>query len=379
MLAFPAVHLLIDYRPALTQRSGVGEYTHELAAALARTAPPDDRLRLFTSSWKDRPAADLAAWPGVEVVDRRVPVRLLDWAWHRHEWPPVEWLAGPADVVVSMHPLLMPARRAHQVITIHDLDFLAHPERTTAEIRRDYSSLVRDHARRAALVVVNSADTARAVQTQLSVSPDRIVECRPGLPGWIGQPAPRPVPGAGYVLFVGTLEPRKNIGTLLDAWALLVKRAPGLPKLRLVGAARPEAGSWLARLQVPPLLGTVEYAGYVPDAERRATYEGARLLVLPSWHEGFGLPALEAMALGVPVVASNRGALPEVVGDAGALVSPDDARGLAAAIESVLGDPARAAAMAERGLARAAGFTWDRAALDLRAALARLPASPRNP
>lgn len=378
MLAFRAVHLLLDYRPALTQRSGVGEYTHELAAALARTAPPGDRLRLFTSSWKDRPSAELAAWPGVDVVDRRVPVRVLDWGWHRLEWPPVEWLAGPADVVVSMHPLLMPARRARQVITIHDLDFLAHPERTTAEVRRDYPALVRDHARRAALVVVNSADTARAVEAQLRVPPDRIVECRPGLPGWIARPTPRPAPESGYVLFVGTLEPRKNIGTLLDAWTLLVRSTPGLPKLRLVGAARPGAGSWLARLQVPPLLGTVEYAGYVPDAERRATYEGARLLVLPSWHEGFGLPALEAMALGVPVVASNRGALPEVVGDAGALVAPDDTRGLAAAIGAVLAEPARAAAMAERGLARAAGFTWDRAALDLRAALTRLAALPRN-
>jgi glycosyltransferase involved in cell wall biosynthesis len=372
------VNLLLDYRPALARRSGVGEYAHELAAALARTAPPGDRLRLFTSSWKDRPAPDVAAWPGVEVVDRRVPVRLLDWAWHRLEWPPVEQLAGPADVVVSMHPLLMPARRARQVVTIHDLDFLAHPERTTAEIQRDYPALVRDHARRAALVVVNSLDTSRAVETLLQVPPDRIVLCRPGLPGWIGRPAGRPAPDNGYVLFVGTIEPRKNIGALLDAWTLLLKHTPDLPRLRLVGAARPGADSWLARLQVPPLLGTVEYAGYVPDAERRATYEGARLLVLPSWHEGFGLPALEAMALGVPVVASNRGALPEVVGDAGVLVPPDDARGLAAAIAAVLAEPARAADMAARGLARAAGFTWDAAAHALRSALSRLQPPTRS-
>ena len=156
------------------------------------------------------------------------------------------------------------------------------------------------------------------------------------------------------MLFVGTLEPRKNIGTLLDAWTLLVKRLPNLPKLRLVGDARPEAGTWLARLQVPPLAGTVEYVGYIPDASRRDMYTGARLLVLPSWHEGFGLPALEAMALGVPVVASNRGALPEVVGDAGTLVPPDDARGLASAIEAVLSNPARASEMSARGLSRAA-------------------------
>ena len=367
------MNLLLDYRPALTRRTGVGEYAHELAAALSRTARATDRLTLFTSSWRDRPDPALRQWPGVTVVDRRVPVRVLNWAWHRRQWPPIEWLAGPVDVAVSMHPLVLPTRAAHRVITIHDLDFLRHPERTTAEIRRDYSGLVRAHALQASLVVVNSGDTARAVEVELHVPPDRIVLCRPGLPGWIGQPSARPEPTPGYVLFVGTLEPRKNIGTLLDAWTLLVKRVPRLPKLRLAGAAQPEAGTWLARLQVPPLAGTVEYVGYVPDDTRRAVYAGARLLVLPSWHEGFGLPALEAMALGVPVVVSNRGALPEVVGDAGLLVAPDDARGLAAAIESVLGDPQRASAMSARGLVQSAGFTWDAAAVRLREAFDRLP------
>lgn len=372
MLAFPAVILLLDYRPALTRRTGVGEYAHELAAALARTAPEGDRLRLFTSSWSDRPADEPGRWPGVDLVDRRVPVRVLNWLWHRRGWPPVEWLAGEADVAVSMHPLLMPARRARQVVTVHDLDFLRHPERTSGEVHRDYAALVKAHTRRAALVVVNSTDTARAVEAELGVPADRIVLCRPGLPGWIGAPAARPAPSPGYVLYLGTLEPRKNIGTLLDAWALLTRQRQDLPKLRLVGAAGPEAGSWLARLQVPPLAGAVEYTGYVPDARRREEYSGARLLVLPSWHEGFGLPALEAMALGVPVVASNRGALPEVVGNAGLLVPPDDARGLARAIARVLDEPATASAMSARGLEQAAGFTWDAAAIRLREACRRL-------
>lgn len=371
--SLPAVHLLLDYRPALTERSGVGEYAHELAAALSRTLSDDDELTLFTSSWRDRPDPAVRAWPKVRVVDRRVPVRLLNWTWHRRQWPPIEWLSGPIDIAVSTHPLLLPTRTAHQVVTIHDLDFLAHPERTRAEIRSDYPVLVGDHARRAALVVVSSRDTARAVEAELRVPANRILLCSPGLPGWIGRPSSRPEPTPGYVLFVGTLEPRKNIGTLLDAWELLVKRSSSLPKLRLVGAARPDAGTWLARIQVPPLAGTVEYAGYIPDAARRDVYCGARLLVLPSWHEGFGLPALEAMALGVPVVASNRGALPEVVGEAGILVSPDDARGLAAAIERVLRDPIAAAEMSARGLRQAGRFNWDEAARQMLDALRTLP------
>ena len=120
VLAFPAVKLLLDYRPALSRRTGVGEYAHELAAALARTAEPGEQLRLFTSSWSDRPDATSLP-PGATVIDRRVPVRVLNRLWHRQQWPPVEWLAGPADVAISRHPLLMPARRARQVVTVHDL------------------------------------------------------------------------------------------------------------------------------------------------------------------------------------------------------------------------------------------------------------------
>ena len=120
------MRILLDYRPALKERSGVGEYVHELAAALARRLEDRDRLVLFTSSWADRPAADLAAgWPRTEVLDRRWPVRPLTYGWNRLSWPPIELLAGTADIVHSPAPVLIPARRARQVMTVHDLDFLA--------------------------------------------------------------------------------------------------------------------------------------------------------------------------------------------------------------------------------------------------------------
>ena len=131
------MRVLIDYRPALRARSGVGEYTHQLVKALLAayplSGPPsgtgnDLALTVFSSSWKDR----LVATPdlrGARTIDRRVPVRLLNFAWHRLGWPPVEQLAGADfDVTHSLHPLLLPSRHAAQVITIHDLDFLAHPD-----------------------------------------------------------------------------------------------------------------------------------------------------------------------------------------------------------------------------------------------------------
>ncbi|TAK14879.1 MAG: glycosyltransferase family 1 protein, partial [Acidobacteria bacterium] len=147
---------LVDYRPALRTRTGVGEYVHELARALVATGDTArDPLFLFSSSRADRLAPDVV--PGATVIDRRWPVRLLNYAWHRWEWPPIESLAGVSiDVAQSLHPLLMPARQAAQVVTIHDLDFLDHPERTSGEIRRDYGRLARAHAARADRVITVS-------------------------------------------------------------------------------------------------------------------------------------------------------------------------------------------------------------------------------
>ena len=120
------VRILLDYRPALRQRTGVGQYVHELAAAMLPRLRPGESLVLFSSSWKDR--LEPHRLPGASVVDVRVPVRVLNLAWHRLEWPPVERFAGAVDVAHSTHPLLLPSRhRAVKVVTVYDLDFLDHP------------------------------------------------------------------------------------------------------------------------------------------------------------------------------------------------------------------------------------------------------------
>jgi len=373
------VRVLIDYRPALRERSGVGEYTHELVKALLAAYPSGRsdsglELSLFSSSWKDRlePAPELA---GAMIVDRQIPVRLLNLAWHRLGWPPAEALAGRAfDVTHSLHPLLLPARAAAQVITIHDLSFLTHPERTRGEIRRDYPALARDHAHRADAVIVPSAYTGGEVERVLGIPRERIAVCSPGAPDWTPRAA---APKDGYVLFFGTLEPRKNVGGLLDAYERLLGSPerlalqasggargfqPSVAELVLAGKATDEAGPWLERLARPPLKGVVRHVGYVDPRDRRALYEGARLLVQPSFDEGFGIPVLEAMSLGVPVVAANRGALPQVLGDAGPLVDPEDPAAIANAIAHLLSDDAYAAACATKGLCRARTFRWDQTA-----------------
>jgi glycosyltransferase involved in cell wall biosynthesis len=367
------VRVLMDYRSALWSRSGVGEYAHQLAAALLAERV---ELSLFSSSWKDR-LRGAAPPDGATLIDLRIPVSILNFAWHRLEWPSAESLTGRQfDVAHSAHPLLLPTRHAAQVVTVHDITFLKHPEQTRAEIRRDYPALAGSHARRADHVIVSSRFAARDVERELGVPAERISVCPAGAPDW---PARRTIPKEGYFLFFGTLEPRKNVGALLDAYQRLITNPPdrlrrgdgpppeprakaedglNVPDLVLAGRATAEAAQWLKRIARPPLAGRVRHVGYVADADRRALYEGATLLVQPSFEEGFGLTVLEAMTVGVPVVASNRGALPELVEDAGLLVDPDDADGLASAMGRMLQDEAFAASCAARGELRARRYRW---------------------
>lgn len=368
------MRLFLDYRPALRVRTGVGEWVHQLARSLLRLRTANDpvaagvHLTLFTSSWRDRPdSGALAELPGATVVDRRLPVRLLNLAWNRAGWPPAEWLAGRRfDIVHATTPLLVPCRSGRRVVTIYDLDFLHHPERAWGEMRRDFPALVHAHARRADLVVTISAHSAAAIERVLGVSPDRIVICRPGVPDWALNEQTHASPRAGgYLLFVGTLEPRKNVGGLLDAYERLLTLRPDAPPLVVAGRHTAAAEAWLARIARPPLRGHVEVRGFVPGDERCALYRGAAALVLPSLDEGFGLPALEAMALGVPVIGTTRGAVPEVVGDAGLLADPEDPAGLALAMQRVLSEPGLADALRAAGRARSGLFNWAESARTL--------------
>ena len=351
----------------------MGEFVHRSVDALARlaaTAGGDDPLELtvFSASWRDRLGSGTSPLPsGVHAVDRRIPVRVLNPAWHHLNWPPIEMLArGTFDVVHSPHPLLIPARDAARVVTIHDLDFLDHPERAEREARRDYPSLVRRHAHRADRIVVPSAWTGAEVTRRLEVPADRIAVCRHGAPEMAVRDA---IPPDGHLLFVGTLTPRKNVAGLIDAYARLAERQPDAPPLVLAGAM-PDGPvpEWRKRCDTPPLAGRIRLTGYVDRETRDTLYAGARALVLPSFEEGFGLPVLEAMAAGVPVIAANRGALPEVVGDAGLLVDPEDGEALTSALERIGADHALAMRCVTQGYERVRAFTWEASARALREA-----------
>jgi glycosyltransferase involved in cell wall biosynthesis len=246
------------------------------------------------------------------------------------------------------------------VVTVHDLYFLDRPEDTSAEIRRDYRALARSHVRRADAVVVNSRYTANEVANRFGVSADRITVCYPGRPAWHARAEPQT---PGPILFLGTVEPRKNVPSLVEAYATVLNRRPATPDLVIAGGMLIPSDQVLARTGANRAVARrVRFSGYVEEAERLQLLSTASMLVVPSLEEGFGNPALEAMTIGLPVIASNRGALPEVIGDAGLLIDPEDIPAFASAIERLLTDDMLRQTLSARGIDRSKTFSWDTSA-----------------
>jgi glycosyltransferase involved in cell wall biosynthesis len=361
----------LDATPLLGPRTGVGHYVAGLADGLAELPGPEpEEVALVPFTW--RGTGDLPrvapAGPRLRHGRRRVPARLLQAAWARMAFPPVEWLAGRVDVFHATNFVAPPARRAAVVVTVHDLTYLRYPEMVTAASAR-YRDLVPRALRRGAIVCTPTAAVADEVADAYRLPPERLVVTSLGVgPAWRAATPPDPAWLAGrglperYLLFVGNREPRKNLPTLLTAYRdLLASRVPGgvagppgdLPPLVLVGP--PGWGEALDLAGLPP--EAVRTPGYLPEDDLARVVAGAAALACPSWYEGFGLPALEALACGTPVVAADLPALREVLGDQAELVPPGDATALADAVARVLDDPGGEPARAARR-ARAAAFTW---------------------
>ncbi|HEV3496808.1 MAG TPA: glycosyltransferase family 1 protein, partial [Actinomycetes bacterium] len=298
----------LDATPLLGPRTGVGRYVAGLAEALAGLAGPEpESVALVPFSWRgtgDLPSA-APSGPRIRVGRRRAPARLLQAAWGRLPWPPVEWLSGPVDVFHATNFVAPPTRRAATVVTIHDLTYLRHPEMVTDASAR-YRQLVPRALRRGAIVCTPTAAVAPEVAEEYGLAPDRLVVTPLGVDGTWRQATPPDqawLAGHGlpdrYLLFVGSREPRKNLSTLLTAYRALLSTRVGLvgngptaiPPLVLVGP--PGWGQALDTAGLPA--DAVRTPGYLPQPELARVVAGAVALVVPSWYEGFGLPALEAL------------------------------------------------------------------------------------
>jgi len=261
------------------------------------------------------------------------------------------------------------------VITVHDLNFLYYPRFLTAESRRYYNGQIEWAVEHADHILADSHATEADLTSLLDVAPDKVTVVH-----LAADPSFRPVPEAaarqtaasydlepGFLLFVGTLEPRKNVPGLLLAYRIVLDEKVTNEPLVLVGGK-----GWLYeeifdRVEALDLENHVHFVHGVPDADLPGLYSAASVLAMPSFYEGFGLPALEAMSCGTPVVVADRASLPEVVGDAGQLIDPEDPGDIAGALKRVLTDESERERMREAGLKQAEAFSWTRVARETRA------------
>jgi glycosyltransferase involved in cell wall biosynthesis len=370
------MRLAFDARMVYYRRAGIGHYSISLLRALGDLPPTEAAdLRVTVLQSRKDPLPIVAG-------DRRFRRRgLVTPCHHRYEQAglAVELAAlRPRPQVLHSPDFIPPFRRpCPAIITVHDLAFRRFPDLLTAESARYYGQIERAVASAEAIIAV-SASTADDLVELAGAARDKIhVVYEAADPLYRPPPASKEAPpGArpGYMLFVSTIEPRKNLPVLLEAYRLLLDRGhrPDMPELRVVGRR-----GWLYEesLHAIERLGLGEHVrllGEVAPPDLLGLYQGARLFAMPSLYEGFGLGALEALACGAPVLASNAGALPEVVGDAGLLLPPGDSAAWADALERVLGDPALEADLRQRGPAQAARFSWARAARETLAVYRRI-------
>ena len=364
----------IDLRALVPLPTGIGVYTRSLAIALARRG---GMRYLGVAHRPPRGAEELAA-AGIDLEDQRAPLGVL---WQQLLLPR-RLRRGDVDLLWSPLLTLPLACPVPAVATVHDLTVLLMPEAHRAKVRLSLLPFLAASLRRARRLVTLSRATAADIAFHYpgSAAKVRVVypgvdeEFRPGTAEEIA--ATREALGAprGYLLYAGTLEPRKNVGALLDAWEALAADDPGFPPLVLAGpygwGSRALAAR-IARLAAPaaPPPGApashLLALGHLDRARLVRVFQAASLFVYPSLYEGFGLPPAEALACGVPAVALDTSSLPEVVGEAGVLVAPGDTAALAAALGRLVADPARVADLAGRAVEQARRFCWRRAAAEM--------------
>ena len=372
----------IDYTPAYEQGGGIGRYVRELVSSLADLDHETD-YRLFVmgaGQWQMPPL------PGANFQWRPSTVTPL-WfarAWHRARLPlPVERWVGKVDLFHAMDFVLPPTHRATKtLVTVHDLSFVRVPDSASPSLKAYLDQVVPRSVRRADHVLADSQATKDDLVALYNVAPEKVTVLLSGVnPRFDPSPvtaeqrqALRERYGIGdwpFIVAVGTVQPRKNYERLI--WALH-KLPPELAKTRLVIAG---GKGWLdapiyRTVRELKIEGRVVFTGFLEDDLLPALYKTSRGLAFPSVYEGFGLPILEAMACGVPVMTSNVSSMVEVAGAATLLVNPLSVDEIRDALVTLLTDEPRRAELIEAGFAQASQFTWPRAAAELHGIYQRL-------
>lgn len=360
----------IDVTCFLEPKTGVGRYTYEIIRSISQFHE-DVAFVPFSTAFATSPAWRLAQDPALRMRIQRsfLMGRALTFLWRQVNYP-VDWLTGPIEVFHSTNFRVFPVRKAKLVITVYDLTVLKFPElhyrKRILEMRENFRRIARSDA-----VIAVSENTRQDLLLLTDLEPSKIEVIYGGISSNF-----TPVEGEAvldevvahyglperFILFVGTLEPRKNIEGLINAFAWVKERWRDVPPLVLVGRVGWLGSEVLDRIRKLEASGDVTALGFVDDRDLPTLMRRASIFVFPSLYEGFGLPPLEAMACGTPVVASNAPALPEVLGDAAILVDPYDVEALGRAMRRLINDQVLRKEMIVRGFERTQLFTWERAA-----------------
>ncbi len=367
--------IAIDYTPAIRQQAGIGRIVRGQIEALVGLNPGYD-LRLFVAgriTAADRRTAPLPLQ--ATPIGERNLVRI----WHRLDFPlpRVEWFTGgPLDLFHATDFVLAPTRARRKVLTVHDLAFIHYPNAATPSLHHYLNVVVPRSVRRADSIIADSHHTAQDLTEQWQVAPERISVVHGAGDHDHFQPVTDParlcavreryaVGERPFILALSRLEPRKNFVRLIEAFAQARLEAR-LPHRLVISGGK----GWLydeifRRVVELKLQDDVHFTGFVADADLPALYSAAAFFVYPSLYEGFGLPIVEALACGTPVLAADNSCLPEA-GGAGALyVKAEDVGSIAAGIVRLATDAALCAQLRRAGLVHAANFTWERSARQL--------------
>jgi glycosyltransferase involved in cell wall biosynthesis len=360
------------------QLGGVWRYADSLTRALGRLASPHRYSLLFVNAFKPwarvpPPAVPASTMRLVEVtsVSNFLFTFFFSMIPRGGRGLTVESFLGPVDVFHSVNGAVLPQRHGRRVVTVQDLTCLHFPQFHPWTRRTLFRLSIQRAARLADAIIVPSSATERdlAARFRAAAKKIRVVPLAPrGHFVPLGPSETLPVisryglSDRAYLLFVGNIEPRKNLLALIDAYGRLRKRVRSAPCLALAGGEGWKNQSIHQAATVSPFASDIRFLGRVPDEELPALMNGAIAFVYPSLYEGFGLPPLEAMACGTPVITSSRSSLPEVVGDAALLVDPENRAELADAMARLVDEQTLREDLRERGVKQAQRFSWEETA-----------------
>lgn len=348
----------------------MGIYLRNLLFELARLDPANE-YHLFSTSWKDRfPADKIPPFARLKFRDGRIPVKLLNFFWHRWPWPRLDRFFGtPLDLTHSATPLVLPTG-GKKIVTVHDLFFLDSPGQSGSEAGKFFFRRLAGSLGQADGIITFSRFVRDEIVTRFGTDSARIKIIPHGLdpkfqeeivPSELEEARHKHRLPASFLLFVGALEPRKNLPRLLKALKIVHLHGLKIP-LVLVGPQGQDSNRLQAKADELGLSSWIRMTGYLDQKDVRHVYRLAEALVFPSLCEGFGFPPLEAMASGLPVIASSAPAIPEVCRDAAVYFQPDSPEEMAEKIISVLEDSRAKKELIVKGRQRAAAFSWEKAA-----------------